>query len=92
MSAHVSYTSYDYAPVTIVPVIASFDSERHIKPLYIRVNGEALKVHSFWIKPSFSNLIEYRCKVIDRDYLKAITITYHQLECVWTIPKISSNQ
>ena len=37
MPAQVSYTSYDYAPVEIIPVIASFDSEGHIRPLYVRI-------------------------------------------------------
>lgn len=87
MPAHVSYNSYDYAPVDIVPVIASFDSEGHIKPLYIRLHGESLKVHSFWIKPSFTNILEYSCKVLDGDYLKPVVITYHPAECVWTVPR-----
>ena len=89
MPAQVSYTSYDYAPVEIIPVIASFDSEGHIRPLYVRIGEEPLKVHSFWVKPSFVNLIEFRCKLIDGDCLKPLAITYHQAECVWTIPKRS---
>lgn len=87
MPAQISYTSFDHAPVTIVPVIASFDSEGHIRPLYIRIGEEPLKVHSFWVKPTFVNLIEFKCKVIDGDCLKPLAITYHQAECVWTIPK-----
>ncbi len=87
MAGHTSYTSYDYAPVDTIPVIASFDSNGYVSPLYVRIHGEALKVHSFWIKPSFSGTIEYNCKVIDRDYLKPLCLTYHQSECIWTIPK-----
>ena len=33
----VSYTSYDYKSMKVVPVIASFDTEGHIKPLYVRI-------------------------------------------------------
>ena len=73
----------------MIPVIASFDSDGHIKPLYVRINGEAFKVHSSWIKPSFQGTIEFECKVIDREYLKPLNLTYHKQDCVWTIPKSS---
>lgn len=87
MSAFVSYTSYDYAPVSIVPVIASFDSEGHIKPLYVRICGEPYKIHSSWLKQSFADIFEFHCKVMDDDCLKPLVLTYHTRENVWTIPK-----
>lgn len=88
MAGAVSYTSYDYAPVDLVPVIASFDADGHIKPLYVRINGESFKIHSSWMKPSFSGTNVYHCKVIDHNCLKPLCITYHQAECTWTVPRM----
>lgn len=83
----VSYTSFDYRPVDIVPVIASFDSEGHIKPLYVRIDGEPLKVMSSWVSSSFHNTIDFKCKVVVGDSLKPLALTFHRSEGMWTMPK-----
>ena len=79
-----------FAPNTIynniVSVIASFDSEGHVKPLYVRINEDSLKVYSSCPKPSFYDFLEFQCKVIDHDYLKPLLLTYHKKENIWTIP------
>ena len=83
-----SYTSYDYQPIECIPVIASFDSNGHIVPLYVRIDGLSLKVDSFWIKSSsFHNVVDFNCKLIDGEYLRPISLSYHQSECIWTIPR-----
>lgn len=83
----VSYTSFDYRPVDIVPVIASFDSEGHIKPLYVRINGESYKVVSHWVSSTFHNTVDFKCKIADGDYLKPLALTFHREEGMWTVPK-----
>lgn len=88
MANYISKNPHTYLS-NIIPVIASFDSNGHIKPLYIRVNGESLKVYSSCIKPSFQSAIEFECKIIDNEYLKPLSLTYHQQDCVWTISKNS---
>ena len=85
--ATVSYTSFDYAPVDIVPVIASFDSQGHIAPLYVRINSLSLKIESFWVSSTFHNVVEFRCKVSDNGYLKPLLLRFHRQEGMWTIPK-----
>lgn len=70
----------------IVPVIASFDAEGHVKPLYVRINESSLKVYSSWLKPSFQGVLEFQCNVIDNNCLKPLLLTYHKRENVWTIP------
>lgn len=70
----------------IVSVIASFDSEGHVKPLYVRINENSLKVHSSWLKPSFQGFLEFQCNVIENNCLKPLLLTYHKRENVWTIP------
>ena len=89
MPSYISNTSYAFYNVDIVSVIASFDTDWHVKPLYVRINGDSLKVHSSWLKPSFRGTLEFQCKVIDGDCIKPLILTYHQAEYVWTIPKIS---
>lgn len=88
MTAYASYQSYEHSPITVVPVIASFDTEGHIRPLFVRIDGIPLKIHSSWIKPSFGGVIEFNCKVIDNDCLKPLILNFHKMEGVWTIPKI----
>lgn len=85
MATIVSYTSYDFKPNTIVPVIASFDTEGHVKPLYVRIGELSLKVHSSWLKPSFSDVLEFNCQLIDGDYLKPLILRYFQKETVWVV-------
>ncbi len=87
MSARiVSLNSHDYEPVTIIPVIASFNDEGQIKPLYVGIDGERYKVASYWVRRSFSNQIEFSCKLIVHDSLRPLIITYFMNECIWTIP------
>lgn len=91
MSQILSYNSHDYLSMQIVPVIASFNNEGQIRPLYIGINGERYKVDSYWVRRNFSNQIEYHCKLIIEDSLKSVIITYYLNECIWTIPSYSNN-
>lgn len=87
MAKTVSYTSFDYKPVDIVPVIASFDSEGHISPLYVRINRNSYKIASHWVRSKFHNTVDFNCTVIDGDSTKPLVLTFHREEGVWTIPK-----
>ena len=88
-NAYPSFTSYDYQPVECVPVIASFDSDGHIAPLYVRIDGRALKVDSYWMRQSsFRNIITFSCKVIDGSSLRPVAVEYHLRECVWTVDRV----
>ena len=86
MSQIVSNNSYDYLAVEIVPVIASFNNDGQIKPLYVGINGERYKVDSYWVRRTFSNQIEFHCKLIVENMIKTIILTYYLHECIWTIP------
>lgn len=71
-----------------VSVIASFDVNGHVKPLYVRLGEESLKVHSSWIKPdSYASVCIYECQVIDNGVLKTITLNYHHHDKLWCVPK-----
>ena len=87
MSQIVSNNSHDYLPMQIVTVIASFNDDGQIKPLYVGIDGERYKVASYWVRRSFSNQVEFHCKLMVEDILKPMIITYYLQECIWTIPK-----
>lgn len=77
-----------YNHLTIVPVIASFDTNGNIKPIYVRINNESLKIISaINYSESTFNVVEYSCKVIDGDYIKPLSLTYHAQDRIWTISK-----
>lgn len=42
-----------YNNLSITLVIASFDFDGHMKPLYVRIGKESFKVHSSFIKSSY---------------------------------------
>ena len=86
MSQILSQNSHDYLAVRIVPVIASFNDDGKIKPLYVGISGERYKVESFWVRRSFANQIEFSCKIIVGNTLKTLIMTYYMHECIWTIP------
>ena len=89
MSGQISYTSYDYRPVDIVPVVASFDTDGHIKPLWVRIGTSPYKVISSWRTNSmYSSIIHFNCKLQDGEYVRPLAISYHQEECLWTIERI----
>lgn len=86
MAAKFSYSSLDYKPYTAVPVIASFDIEGHIAPLYVRLNGQSHRILSYWIRNSgFVNTVEFSCKVEDGDMEKPLLLLYYFDESTWVI-------
>lgn len=84
---HVSYNSYDFRNVEVVPVIASFDSLGHIKPLYVRIGENAWRVDSYWEKYSTFDIVSFNCRVSYEEYVQNLLLTYYAREAVWTIPK-----
>jgi len=86
LPAKISHTSYDYSNGIIVPVIASFDTEGHMRPLYVRIGGNSFKIHSSWLKSSLACSV-FQCQIIDNKTMKPLILTYHPLENVWTVPE-----
>lgn len=88
MPAIISRNSVDVYNTDIVSVITSFDTEGRIKPLYVRIGEDSLKIHSSWQKSSLGKMIDFQCQVIDQGILKPLILTFHLDVLVWTIPKI----
>ncbi|MCI5504277.1 MAG: hypothetical protein SPI87_01430 [Anaerobutyricum sp.] len=86
MSRTITYHSFDDKQVIMVPVIASFDTDGNILPLYVRIRGNSLKVQSSHIHHVSPNIIEFHCRVIDYNRLKPLALSYYQSEKIWGIP------
>jgi hypothetical protein len=86
----VSYNNHDIRKVSVVPVIASFDSEGHIKPLYVRIDGMSCRVLSYWIKSTFINFVAFNCMVQVGELAKPVTLTYFIDETIWTMPNAAN--
>ena len=82
----VSHSLKDSPNLTIVSVIASFDTERHIRPLYIRIGDESLKVYKATVINTYYNQTTFQCEVIDGDFVKQVRLTYFANESLWAIP------
>ena len=78
----------DCTHLKIVPVIVSFDSDRHIRPLYIRIDGESLRVYKATVVETFHHQITYQCEVEDNGFVKPVRLTYFANEALWAIPNI----
>lgn len=76
-----------YSHLNIVSVIASFDSEGHVKPLYVRIAGESFKVHSSYVKACCSDILELNCQIIDQECLKPLLLTYFPHDRIWAMPR-----
>ena len=77
----------DMGSIELVSVITSFDTEGHIRPLYIRIGEDCLKVHSSWERHFFNDRRVFQCKVIDNNCLKPLVITFYEHEATWAIDK-----
>lgn len=75
-----------YSHLTVTSVIASFDPEGHVKPLYVRIDGSSFKIHSSFVKSCYSGIVEFSCRIIDREYLKPLDLTYFPHDRIWAMP------
>ncbi len=81
----ISKTPFDCTSDVIVPVIASFDSNGRIKPIYVRIYGAAYKVDSSHMISNYIHTMEFTCKLIDGDSLRPLMLTYHKQEGMWSV-------
>ena len=77
----------DSPHLQVVSVIASFDTDGKVKPLYVRIGRGSYKVHYSWVKPGVSNIYTYQCQIEDGDTLKPLELTYHAKDSLWVMPK-----
>lgn len=90
MVAIPTYNSYDCSNATLVPVIASYDSLGNIAPLYVRINGEAYKILSYY-RIDILTFPTFNCKIEIFGRCRDIKLTYHPKDYVWTLKNPSAD-
>ena len=85
MSGIYSFRSHDYMPVHIVPVIASFDTDGHIVPIYVRLGGKSYKYQSHWENSRFVGQLKFAASLWMVE--KPLILTFFKEENVWGIPQ-----
>lgn len=88
MSGIVSHGIHDYTHIKIVSIISSFDYFGHIIPLYVRLNGESLKVYNAYEFGSNHRILHFNCDIMDNDRVKPLKLSYHLGDLVWNTPVV----
>ncbi len=83
----VTKDNYDGMGVKKISVIASFDKNGFVYPLYVRLGEDSCKVHSFKLKSETNSLKIFSCNVIFENEVKPLTLTFHRNDNIWTIPE-----
>lgn len=87
MSTYVSHGLKECHYLQVVPVISSFDCDGNIFPLYVRIDGQSLKVYNARRVDSTIQIIHFNCEVMDYDRVKSIKLSYHIGDLVWSTPR-----
>ena len=69
-----------------IPVIASFNADGRIRPLYFQYEGKTLAL-SVITEKKMSSMIIYNCSYSDDDFSGQIELTYWIQHHTWTINK-----
>lgn len=72
--------------MTPVSVIASFDAEGNILPLYLGYKGESYKVVSAIFHPEIKVKI-FECKINVYGRTRDVMLSFHPDQNIWTIPR-----
>jgi len=80
----VSKTTYDHIGYSPVPVIASFNSDGDIRPLYVQIQDYTLKIIRCTSISKFHNNTEFKCLIDDHGFRKPILLIYYFDTTIWT--------
>jgi len=73
-------------PFNIVSVIASFDTDGKMRPLYVRIGEEAYKINSSHAKnDKFAMIVEYDCTIREGEMARHLNLCYHNHDKIWSI-------
>ena len=87
MSAYVLHGLNECRHLQVVPVISSFDCDGNIFPLYVRIDGQSLKIYNARRVDSTFRIINFNCEVMDYGRVKSIKLSYHIGDLVWSMPR-----
>lgn len=86
MGALVSYGLNNSTHLVMVSVISSFDKEGNIIPLYVRIDGEPLKIYNAYLSNSTYSLLHFKCEVMSNDCVLPLMLYYHVHDHKWSMP------
>ena len=71
-----------------VPVIASFNTEGNMIPIYFSVEGIKIKIDKIiWNKENLAWGSQYRCRICVCDVLEEIELMYFKHKNMWTLKR-----
>ncbi len=81
---------YEFHGAKAVPVVASFSKEGQIKPLYVRIEDESVKVLSSKVIAVSMHAIAFTAIVVSNNIQRTIKLLYKTNENIWSVllPKI----
>ena len=85
MVAFVSHGLQDCTHLKIVPVISSFDMNGNITPLYVRIDGESLKIYNAYQSNSTFSLLHFKCEVMVQGCVRPLNLMYHVNDHKWSM-------
>ena len=82
-----SMNSYDCFNGKPVSVIASYNAKGDFIPIYVKINGEVLKIVSAVLVSSVGRRVyKFRCEIQDGQYIKNLHLTYFKEDSIWMMP------
>lgn len=67
-----------------IQVIASFNTNQDIKPLYFKYNEKTISVISYTCEKSHVSY-RFKCQVDMEGYTRSVTLCYYIKLCIWTL-------
>lgn len=76
------------ANLVIVPVIASFNKEGNMIPIYFSVEGIKIKIDRIiWAKEKLAWGSHYKCRICVSDVAEEIELMYYKSRNMWTLKR-----
>ena len=73
----------DNEPNYVVPVIASFNTNGGVQPLYFQFDDKAVKIHSVhWCEKKY-NTFRFECTAEFDGYIKEVSLTFFPQDNRW---------
>ena len=87
MAATVSTGLKDCPHLKVVPVIATYDGNGNILPLYVRIGEETFKIYNAYVSESTYRILTFKGEVMVQDSVRPIKLSYFMNDLIWCIPK-----
>ena len=87
MPAKVSHGLKDCTHLTVVPVIATYDGNGNILPLYVRIGEESYKIYNAYVSETMYRILTFKGEIMVQDTVLPIKLSYFINDLIWCLPK-----